>query len=335
MNVGGSYYKVFFAFPFDATTTPMYKGILKTLKKRFPHFEFIFGNSSFIKPTPKFLKIHLFKKQNNDLLKQFITNIRSSDIIVADLTYNNPNVHVELGIAISLNKNILRVSSRNLSEVGSDVRGYEVNNYSYEKALRKRLEDYLNQFLDIKELPLSRKSGPLYSVHFLKAEPIEHERIREIPKGGLPPGAGLPFKRVPGFSMRDGALRAQFQFRSAEKGEDWFGVYFRYGSENPWAGGGYLLYLRKNGMLELAELPNVRILRRKKYPALDLNRNHTLQFKVDGSNLVAWLDRKVRKCLETKKLNIQSPGRVAFGCHGSKVTFSHAETVCRDTINFY
>jgi hypothetical protein len=320
MNVGETH-QVFFAIPFDAATKPMYERILKSLKKKFDgSFKYIYGNSSVIEPSPKFLKIHFFKKQNNDLLKQFLSNIKTSDIIVADLTYNNPNVHVELGIAITLNKNILRVSSRNVIEVGSDVRGYEVNHYSNENNLREKIENYLEQFLSIKTLPLSKKAGPLYAIHIRKTEALEHTN------------GAFPVRYLS--SMRDGALRVKFKFISAKSNMDWFGIHFRYGSQNPWATPGYLLYVRKNGMLELAELPNVRLLKRRKYPALRLNQNHILEFTIDGSNLSAYLDNQLNKQLKIKDLNIQSPGNIALGCYRSEITVSKAETVCRDTIEW-
>lgn len=320
MNVSGNH-QVFLAIPFDAATKPMYERVLKSLTKKFGRsFHYIYGNSSVIEPSPKFLKIHFFKKQNNDLLKQFFSNISTSDIIVADLTYNNPNVHVELGIAITLNKNILRVSSRNIIEVGSDVRGYEVNHYSDETDLGQKIENYLEQFLSIKTLPLSKKAGPLYANYIRKKEVLKHIN------------GAFPVRYLS--SMRDGALKIKFKFVWANSNMDWFGIYLRYGTQNPWTVPGYLLYVRKNGMLELAELPNVRILKRKKYPALMFNRNHILQLAIDGSNLSAFLDNQLDRHLEIRRLNIQSPGNIALGCHRSEITVSKVETVCRDTIEW-
>ena len=43
---------------------------------------------------------------NTELYKQFVSEIYKADIIIADLTHNNPNVHVELGIALQMNKNM-------------------------------------------------------------------------------------------------------------------------------------------------------------------------------------------------------------------------------------
>src|SRR5574340_813095 len=122
-------YRVFVAIPFDSAMLQMYQKILRELQKNFDtFFIFSFGSKSTI-PENKFLKMELFKDQNNDLLEQFYYRINASDIIIADLTNNNPNVHVELGIALTLNKNIFRVSGRDLNELGSDVKGYDTFKY--------------------------------------------------------------------------------------------------------------------------------------------------------------------------------------------------------------
>lgn len=316
-----SSYQVFIAIPFDGAMLPMYERILKDLKGKFQErFNFIYGNNRVIQPTPH-LEIDLFKNQNNDLLEQFLFNIKSSDIIVADLTNNNPNVHVELGIAITLNKNIFRVSGRNLTEIGSDIRGYEVNKYSDEKDLREQIDKYLDTFLSVKELPLSEKAGHFYKLDFPQETKIKHEEGKTT----------IPI--VPIVKMRDGALKVKFKFEMVESEIDWFGIYFRYGTPNPWMGG-YLLYIRQNGNLELAELPSVKVLLVKQYRRLEYNEEHILQFGVDGDDLVACLNNNLEDCFKIKGLNNQSIGNVAISCYNSAVSFKQVETVVRDTVNF-
>jgi len=312
-----SSYLIFFAFPFDPAIKPMYERIMGHLKTKYnDRFQCLFGNTSVIQPSPKFLEYQVFKQQNADLLNQFLSNIMSSDVVVADLTYNNPNVHVELGIAISLNKNILRVSGRSLTEIASDVRGYEVYNYSSEENLRNKIENYLEQYLSIKELPLNIEAEPFYNLFFPEEKSL---RSREY----------FPIKT----SFRDGAVKVKFRFEYAKTDEDWFGIFFRQSHANPWLGG-YLLYARKNGKLEIVELPNVDLLKKLDYSDLDLGTYHTIQFAVDGNRLRACLDDKFEGCLETGNLNIQSYGDIGLYCYDTEVTFSFVETVCRDTIAF-
>ena len=166
-----SSYKVFVAIPFDGAMLPVYKMILNRLEGEFGgRFCFIYGNNP-IKPTSH-LEIDFFKNQNNDLLKQFLDNIKSSDIIVADLTNNNPNVHVELGIAITLEKNILRVTGRDLTEIASDIRGYENSKYNNPDELYNIIKKYLKLFLSIKDLPLSEEAGRFYRVDWSRENKI-------------------------------------------------------------------------------------------------------------------------------------------------------------------
>jgi hypothetical protein len=311
-----SSYRIFFAFPFDPAIRPMYERIMIYLKKTFnERFQCVYGNSSVIQPSPKFLEYQVFKQQNTDLLKQFFSNIKSCDVVVADLTYNNPNVHVELGIALSLNKNILRVSGRSLTEIGSDVRGYEVQFYTSEEDLKNKIQNYIEQYVAIKELPLSKEAGPFYRLYY----PEEKE---------LRPHEYLPIET----SFRDGGVKVKFQFKSARSGEDWFGIFFRHNPPNVWWSG-YLLYARKGGSLEIASLP-VNVLNRQDYGDLGLDVPHTIEFAVDGNKLVACLDNKCEGRLETEGLDFQSPGSIGLYCFETEVKFSFVETVCRDTITF-
>jgi hypothetical protein len=116
-----------------------------------------------------------------------------------------------------------------------------------------------------------------------------------------------------------------------ESDDDWFGIFFRQTYANPWLGG-HLLYIRKNGSLEIVGLP-VQLLQKKDYGDLGLATNHTIQFAVDGNKIRACLDDKSEDCLETDSLNNQSHGYFGLHCYNTEVTFSSVETVCRDTIS--
>lgn len=317
-----SRHTVFLAIPFDAATTPMYRRTLRRLKKRFgKRFNFVFGNNNVIPPSPQIIRIQHFKAQNDDLLKQFHANILAADIVIADLTHNNPNVHVELGIAITLNKNILRLTSRNIVEVGSDVKGYDVDFYRDEADLRARIGNYLKQFLEIKDTPLNKTAGALYSRKLWSGKEFKHsQQERQL----------LPIHQI-GF-MRDGAIRLKFRFQSVENPTVWFGIYFRYGGENPWLSPGYLIYVRKTGALELAELPSVTIIRKIKYPQFELKTDHLFEVAFSGNKLNAIIDG-AQKMVKADELLIQSPGKVSIGNVDSVVKVSRVEIVSRDTIN--
>ena len=114
-------HRLFFAIPFDSATKNLYERVCQTIRDQYPNITTVIGNRE-VGPSQRHSDIASFKAQNRELTKQFVHQIRDADIIVADLTHNNPNVHVELGIALVENKNILRVTGRSVTELGFDIR---------------------------------------------------------------------------------------------------------------------------------------------------------------------------------------------------------------------
>src|SRR5206468_11466723 len=149
-------HKIFFAIPFDSATKQLYERVAEGLRQRYKTLTTIIGTEE-IGPSPSYSSIATFKAQNRELTEQFFKRIRDADVVVADLTHNNPNVHVELGIALFENKNILRVVGRPLTELGFDIRNLEVLKYSSKSDLLKIITDYLDIFFKIKGLPICRE----------------------------------------------------------------------------------------------------------------------------------------------------------------------------------
>jgi len=326
------FYRVFFAIPFDAATMQMYDQIHQHLKDEYgDRLQFAYGTDRFVEPSPDFLRIESFKAQNKDLLGRFYSHIKSADIVVADLTNNNPNVHLELGIALSLNKNILRLSGRNLIQLASDVKQFDVSSYQNEEELRTRIVKYLNMFLLIKEQPLSEKARLLYHLQFPSGVTVENRQYSD-PNIFGEPNQNRTYEQILK-EMRDFEVKVRFKFCVVGNEQHWFGACFRYGTE-PWYGGGYLLHLRKNGELVLAKMPSVKYLGQKSYQPLDLDKEYIFHFRVDGYHLTASLDDGFRDPLEIYDLDDQSYGGVALGCLGSRVHFRSVETICRDTLDF-
>ena len=119
-----THHKIFFAIPFDSATSNQYDRVTTIIRARYPLVTTVIGNKQG-GPSPEYADIAIFKAQNRELHQQFTVQIRDADIVVADLTHNNPNVHVELGIALQHNKNILQVSGRSVAELGFDIRQLE------------------------------------------------------------------------------------------------------------------------------------------------------------------------------------------------------------------
>lgn len=249
------------------------------------------------------------------MISRMRIEIERADIMIADVTHNNPNVHFELGIALYLNKNILRVTGRNLTELGFDVRGLDTYQYNSEENLLKKIYGYLQTFLSIKDLPLSETAGPLYMRIDKKIELVAR-------KPGLIAWHPLPFR------MRDGAASAVVTFREWEDPSDWFGFYFRF--EDDPIRSSYLVYVRQNGFVEIASYPGTVIIAKEQLVPEGVNCEKTFRVELDGDTAIASIDGRSLIC---HKLNIQYQGNVWMAAHRNGVECRTVELVCRDTIN--
>jgi hypothetical protein len=309
-------HKVFFAIPFDSASKNMYERVARRLRKRFPWITTIIGTQE-VSPSPKYSNMASFRAQNRELNRQFVTQIRSADVIVADLTHNNPNVHVELGIALTENRNILRVTGRSVTELGFDIRNLDVRQYQDEGQLTKTLVQYLRTFFSIKRLTISPRHAALY---FREPAPLRLEAIqRDFDMQSTSP---------PSYLLRDGGVRATFEILKAKSPDCWFGIYIRTG-ESPFLGS-HLIYVRQNGAVELAVYPGPVVVE-----TFSLDRQisgiRTLALAFENDYLEIAIGR-VR--LKSSKLSLQTAGRIAFAAWGADVIVQTAEVIRRDTIDW-
>jgi hypothetical protein len=309
-------HKLFFAIPFDSATKNLYENIRHTIRNRYPTITTVIGNQE-IGPSPGYSDIASFKAQNRELTKQFVYQIRDADIVIADLTHNNPNVHVELGIALTENKNILRVTGRSVTELGFDIRNLEVHQYKDEAQLTKTIADYLDIFLEIKKLPITNQFSQLY---FKEPGPIKLRSLQKKTK--LDVQSNCP----PSFKMRDGAVKAEFEILDAETSDDWFGIYFRVGVN--FLMGGYLVYVRQNGSLEIAVYPGPQILQVDSIGQSILGRQVlTVEFEND------YVEAHIGSAqLKIVNLSNQIVGHVFPATWNADVDLHSFEMICRDTI---
>jgi hypothetical protein len=315
-------YKVFFAIPFDSPMWNMYQRIRNKLERKYKdRLIFLFGIEE-VRPSDDLLTMDAFKEQNTDLLSRFHSRIQSCDIIISDLTTNNPNVHLELGIALTLNKNILRVLARNIVEVSTDIKGLYHSIYKKQGELQKIIEDYLEMFLKIKNLPLSNLAGKVF-VHTddLILEQRPDWNVHQL------------------MSFRDGEVKVMFKLvqtrfdlSPADLTQSWFGISVRFGNL-PWLAG-YTIYVRKNGMLEVARMQDVKIIVKKQLPALENGTAYILHMIIDGSYLRAWLDGHEADYVEATDLENQEYGLVSLANFRCSTKILSADAVCRDTLNF-
>ena len=327
MGTKGSY-KLFFAIPFDCDTRCIYKYVVKEIKKKYKAKRLVcFTGDEQIGTATEYETIETFKIQNSELFGHFVKQIRDADIVVADLTDNNPNVHVELGIALSYNKNILRVTRHSYEKLGFDVRNYQVSQYKMQEDLFNTIVEYLNLFFKIKDLDFREQNSNLY-YHSPQRKSLSSWNGGEEKKNGKKSFDPYPID----FQMRDGKIRVTFKISGyseedeADKG--WFGVFLRVGAMGPFLGS-CVVYVRGDGSLEISTFPEQKLVGPKRL------RNHdkelTLIIQLESNSIRASIEGEDTP-LEHSRLDIQSRGAVMFGCWKSNAEFWDTQIVCRDTI---
>lgn len=311
-------HRLFIAIPFDAATRNQYNRITRNLRERYPNLTVVVATEE-IGPSQVFSEIATFKAQNRELHEQFTNQITKADVVIADLTHNNPNVHIELGIALMQNKNILRVTGRAVGELGFDIRQLDVRTYRDEETLLALITEYLDTFLYIKNLPLNPDSGPLYG--------------RIVPNGPMNAvndqgDLSAVFDPLPNLIMRDGAVRARFTMLRTVDQSDWFGICFRVGGFTPWTGS-HMVYVRRSGGIDLATYPGPQVqILSEAGPSMEGEQELMIDFENDFLRVrIGGID------VESSSLTNQRAGRVVLVAHRSEVSVASAEMICRDTID--
>ncbi len=134
--------------------------------------------------------------------------------------------------------------------------------------------------------------------------------------------------------MRDGELQVKFAFTQIILEQAWFGAYVR-SPLPPWDGG-YLIKVREEGKLEVAEVPNRKPLGTlQNYGRLEVNGDYTFHVEFDDRNLFASLNDDSAPGVEIiDGLKNQSFGNLSVACFGCAVQLKSIETVERDTIDY-
>ena len=319
-------YKIFFAISFDNATKGMYEWIVENLDKKYNNKEefslkYVIGKEQIGGEYPKYSDIESFKALNIPLQNQIFQQIAEANIFIADLTTNNPNVLFELGIALQLNKNILRVSGTNAKNIPFDIHSLEAYFYKDENHLLDEITQYVDKFIEIKNLDYNKQYGKLYKI-------ISKEEIIESAKDS---NVSIPYL-IEGYHFRDGGVRLKFKFlKDDNTNEGWFGVALR----TQWKASfsGYLLHIRQKGKVALALNGNPfpkeenlnRVIEFDEIVLLSINiDNHLLNGEVNNIPF------------NFKGLYMQEEGGIIISCWKCKVQFYDIELINRDTITpFY
>ena len=337
-------YKIFFAIPFDCESRGIHEDfVIPSLREAYPEKLICLIGDKRIGWSGKYDAIESFKMQNSDLYKHFVKQIREADIIIADLTDNNPNVHVELGIALSYNKNILRVTRQSYERLSFDVRNYKVEQYRTKEDLLNTIKEYLELFFTIKRLDFQNNKQELSKLYYFQPSGKQflsywnntgkkQELIKELSSASP---KVIQLQHVDsGFHMRDGKVQVTFEIKDERDDEDWFGVYLRVGSVG-FLNESILVYVRKRGDIEIVTYPRTEEKEEEKYRKKLSGKcvgAKILTIELDGDYIKASVDGIE---LERGGLNIQSPGKVMFASWFCNAEFSDAKIVCRDTIETF
>jgi hypothetical protein len=318
-------YKVFFAIPFDRLTQHVYETICRELRESYAtqgvHLTTIIGNAS-IGPSQEYLEILSFRYQNTDLHEQFYKQIENAHIVVADLTNNNPNVHIELGIALALDKNILRLTGRPVKELGFDIQNLEVHTYKDQSDLVVKIRRYIDMFIKIKKLGFSEEYRDLYS-----------KIPKPIPLPGTPAEVkdkSLWFYPLPDRLLRDGAVKFKIEFLHNLNADSWAGIYFRAPSLREILSDSYLLYCRKNGKLELGVYPGPEVsILGSVDPIATPDGQADVLLEIENDELLVTVNGAQFTVDGLKK---QRAGSLVFACWECQARLSQVEIIKRDTI---
>lgn len=72
-----------------------------------------------------------------------LTLVRDSDLIIADITGGNPDVMIEVGMALGLGKRLLLLAQKGSSEVPVDLAAHQVAVYGHVGSVGKYLDLWL------------------------------------------------------------------------------------------------------------------------------------------------------------------------------------------------
>jgi len=208
--------RIFGAFPWNSSAMSMYEEILENIKHKYK-WNIQYGSKYKLVIDDKFTNeikqsdIKQFISRNKQLYDIFVQGISACDIFIADITNHNPNVFLELGIAIQQDKNILIVTSQEIDKLPFDIRGFEAKSYKTKEELQKIIEKEIQMYTAIKEQTFT-SDGP--------------KNIYKLSTGGILINNNAMEIKIP--KMKNLRIKLDFRFIYSTNHElDWFGIHFR------------------------------------------------------------------------------------------------------------
>lgn len=227
---------LFIARPWDTSMAEIYKQVNTTLAVDWD----VQDGPRMIKEDHAHGDRDTFISRNKQLYEKIVSGIQNSDVFIADVTNANANVMIELGIAIQLNKNVIIVTGQTINRLPFDIQGLKADEYGNVEYLISIIKDQLSIYLEIKRQ------------NFDKYFPENYTSM----KGGnlTANNAVIPIKLFK--PIKNLRLRLEYKFINVSDDQDWLGIHLRASpvSVQP----SELVYVRKNGNLEVVTLPTGR-----------------------------------------------------------------------------
>lgn len=227
---------LFAAYPWDMYIKSMYEDIFDEL---FEEWNIRHGSEVKLKDADE-AEVEKFMNRNKHLYNIFVSAIANSDFFIADVTNTNPNVMLELGVAIQLNKNILIVTSDEHKKLPFDISGFRISRYKSKNKLKEIIKMELGIFEKIRSQNFDRHFDGFYFPFPADGE-LKHGQALSLP---------LPR------NIKNLRLRIEYKFLSISNSHDWLGIHLR--PPAPDMMQTELVYVRSNENLESVSFPGRR-----------------------------------------------------------------------------
>lgn len=295
--------KIFGAFDWNPYVLGMYEDIFTEINEKYG-WQVQYGAKHILtldkmwKNDIKPNDVEEFINRNKQLYDIFVDGISNCDLFIGDITNQNPNVLLELGIAIQQNKNILVVTSQDIKNLPFDIRGLEAKKYESKQDLQKLIEKEIKMYVLIKEQSFEPGKFINTKRYLLPQKDIlvdnEAIRISNLPK------------------LKNLRIKIDFKFIfSTNHDWDWFGINLR--TQGPSRYNSELVLIRYTGKTRSLTFPE----RRKEndgkkvinFKPEELN---TFEVLIDENKLTAWVANEL--VIEDVDLIIENFGEVWIGC---------------------
>ncbi len=320
---------IFLAYAWDNLTKRVYENISNNLKE-----DWDIRSGSVSQTLPQLHgKIEQFKNQNLQLFEIFVKNIKSSDVFIADVTTQNPNVMLELGVAINLNKNILILSGIPASKLPFDISGINIEFYASPEEIEIKIVQYLSIYKKIKDSTFENKTEGIYYI----LEQGKIEALKELIDKGENGGSVFRITPIPLEleKIKDIKIRVKYRIIHYHQDSDWFGFFFRSventGRFEPVNQGGILVNARVNGSTDITLYPGQTIVKQHHtHIPHDKQAYRLLEIMLENTRLTIKGDDGEISYSSLQNVNF---GYTYLTCYRCQVDYQDLEIVNIDTVS--